>query len=436
MTQGAIKSEPYMTRNNSMKLLITMILTVLSSIQTIDGQMQKTLDDIRSTYGLMGLSVVRVSKGEITGIYHSGLRDLERNLPVTDSTKFRIASISKLVTTTALMKLHDGGLFNLDDDISGYLGFKLRNPAHPEIPITFRMILSHTGSINEGSGYDRFLTATYNNVGNPPDFSQLLIPGGIYYTDDMWRKEAPGSYFTYCNANFGLAGTLIEKISGERFDRFVDENLFRPMGITGSFTVEGVRDINNLSVLYRNEDGRWAPQADNFMGVMSSPRDFSGYITGTNAAVFSPQGGLRISAAELAGIMMLHLNDGRYDGKKIISKKSIRLMRTPQWTWNGSNGDDNHGQFRCWGLSVHITTNAPSCDIVWNDRTMAGHGGDAYGLISDFYFDPSSKSGFIFITNGIFNKLTTGANSSFYDFEEAIFSAIRESIADENKIDR
>ncbi|MCU0409803.1 MAG: beta-lactamase family protein, partial [Bacteroidales bacterium] len=90
-----------------MKLLITMILTVLSGIQTIDGQMQKTLDDIRSRYGLMGLSVVRVSKGEITGIYHSGLRDLERNLPVTDSTKFRIASISKLITTTALMKLHD-----------------------------------------------------------------------------------------------------------------------------------------------------------------------------------------------------------------------------------------------------------------------------------------------------------------------------------------
>lgn len=405
-------------------VIILPVLLILCALQNLSGQMQNDLSNIRNEYNLMGLSVVTVSNGQITGSYHEGLRDFERNLPVNDSTKYRIASISKLVTTTALMILHDRGLFKLDDDISGYLGFTLRNPGHPEEPITFRMILSHTGSINEGKGYDSFLTATYNNVSNPPDFSQLLVPGGAYYTDDMWRNEAPGSYFTYCNANFGLAGTLIEKISGERFDRFVEENLFYPLGINASFTAEGVSDLNNLSVLYRNVGEKWTPQADNYQGVLSSPRDFSGYKPGTNAAVFSPQGGLRISAAELARVMILHLNDGKYNGKKIVTKKSIRLMRTPQWTWNGSNGDDNYGQFRSWGLSVHILTNTPSADIIWSDTKMVGHGGDAYGLISDFYFDPVSKSGFIFITNGIFNKLTTGPGSSFYDFEEAVFSAV------------
>src|SRR5665647_1487420 len=134
--------------------------------------MQQSVDDIRNKYDLMGLSVVTVCDGKISGAFHAGLRDNERNLPVNDSTMFRIASISKLVMTTAMMKLYDKKLFKLDDDVSKYLGFTLRNPNHPDSPITICMLLSHTSSINEGSGYDGFLTATYTNVSNPPDFSQ------------------------------------------------------------------------------------------------------------------------------------------------------------------------------------------------------------------------------------------------------------------------
>ena len=402
-------------------------MVLLCSLQALNGQMQQAVDEIRNKYDLMGLSVVTVCDGKISGAYHAGLRDYERNLPVNDSTMFRIASISKLVMTTAMMKLYDKKLFKLDDDVSKYLGFTLRNPNHPDSPITIRMLLSHTSSINEGSGYDGFLTATYTNVSNPPDFSQLLTPGGAYYTEDMWRKEPPGKYYTYCNANFGLAGTLIEKISGQNFDEFMSENLFIPLGITGSYIAEGVTDINNLAVIYRNEEGKWAPQTDDFKGTLSSPRDFSGYKTGTNAAVFSPQGGLRISALELAKVMMLHLDKGTFNGKRIISKKSIRLMHTPQWTYNGNNGDTDGGKDKCYGLSVHILTNTPSGDVIYSDSKMMGHGGDAYGLISKFYFDPDTRSGLILITNGIFNPLTKGSHSVFYDFEEAVFSSVRQN---------
>ena len=402
-------------------------MVLLCSLQALNGQMQQAVDEIRNKYDLMGLSVVTICDGKISGVFHAGLRDYERNLPVNDSTMFRIASISKLVMTTAMMKLYDKKLFKLDDDVSKYLGFTLRNPNHPDRPITIRMLLSHTSSINEGSGYDGFLTATYTNVSNPPDFSQLLTPGGAYYTEDMWRKETPGEYYTYCNANFGLAGTLIEKISGQNFDEFMSENLFIPLGITGSYIAEGVTDINNLAVIYRNEEGKWAPQTDDFKGTLSSPRDFSGYKTGTNAAVFSPQGGLRISALELARVMMLHLDKGTFDGKRIISKKSIRLMHTPQWTYNGNNGDTDGGKDKCYGLSVHILTNTPSGDVIYSDSKMMGHGGDAYGLISKFYFDPDTRSGLILITNGIFNPLTKGSHSVFYDFEEAVFSSVRQN---------
>lgn len=402
-------------------------MVIICSLQPLNGQMQQSVDDIRNKYDLMGLSVVTVCDGKISGAFHAGLRDYERNLTVNDSTKFRIASISKLVMTTAMMKLYDKKLFKLDDDVSKYLGFPLRNPNHPDRPITIRMLLSHTSSINEGTGYDGFLTATYTNVSNPPDFSQLLTPGGAYYTEDMWRKEPPGEYYTYCNANFGLAGTLIEKISGQNFDNFMSENLFIPLGITGSYIAEGVTDINNLAAIYRNEEGKWAPQTDDFKGTLSSPRDFSGYKTGTNAAVFSPQGGLRISANELARVILLHLDKGKFDGNRIISKKSIRLMHTPQWTWNGSNGDAEGGAKRSWGLSVSILTDAHSVGLLNGKSTIMGHGGDAYGLLSKFYFDPDTRSGLIIITNGISGNPTKSSSSVFYDFEEAVFSSARQN---------
>ena len=402
-------------------------MILLGSLQALNGQMQQAVEDIRNKYDLMGLSVVTVCDGKISGVFNTGLRDYERNLPVNDSTKFRIASISKLVMTTAMMKLYDKKLFKLDDDVSKYLGFTLRNPNYPDRPITIRMLLSHTSSINDGSRYEEFLMANYKNVSNPLDFSQLLVPGGLYYTDDMWLKKPPGEYFIYCNANFGLAGTLIEKISGQNFDRFMSENLFIPLGITGSYTVEGVTDINNLAVIYRNEEGRWAPQTDDFKGALPSPRDFSGYKTGTNAAIFSPQGGLRISAIELARIMTLHMNEGVYNGRRIISKKSIRLMHTPQWTWNGSNGDPEVGPERSWGLSVSILSGTVSADMINGKSVMIGHGGDAYGLISKFYFDPDKKSGLILITNGMFNDPVKISPSVFYDFEEAVFSSARQN---------
>jgi CubicO group peptidase (beta-lactamase class C family) len=154
----------------------------------------------------MGLSVVAVCDGKIAGEWYAGLRDLDRNLPVNENTKYRIASISKFVMTTAMMKLYDQKRLDLDRDVSDYLGFTLRNPNHPDTPITVRMLLTHTSSINEGESYDPFLMASYNNVSNPPLSTSCWRREANTTLMDMWRKEGPGEYFTYCNANFGLAG--------------------------------------------------------------------------------------------------------------------------------------------------------------------------------------------------------------------------------------
>ena len=113
--------------------------------------------------GLVGMSVLSVCKGKVQEYYNFGKSDLQRNLFINEETRFRIASISKLVTTIGLMKLWEQGKFDLDEDVSSALGFELRNPNYPTHPITYRMLLSHQSSIGEGSKYDDFLTSTYND---------------------------------------------------------------------------------------------------------------------------------------------------------------------------------------------------------------------------------------------------------------------------------
>ncbi|MDX9728615.1 MAG: serine hydrolase domain-containing protein [Bacteroidales bacterium] len=404
-----------------------LIMALVMALRPVAGQMQQAVEKVRTEFNLMGLSVVAVCDGRIAGEWYAGLRDLDRNLPVNENTKYRIASISKFVMTTAMMKLYDQKKLDLDRDVSDYLGFTLRNPNHPETPITVRMLLTHTGSINEGDSYDPFLMASYNNVSNPLPFNELLAPGGKYYSAGMWRKEAPGEYFTYCNANFGLAATIIEKITGQRFEEYIQQSLFIPLGISGSYIAEGVTDINNLAVIYRNENGEWAPGTDNYGGVMSAPRDFSGYITGTNAIVFSPQGGLRISAAELARIMILHMNNGKYNGEQIVSRKSIRLMHRAHFISTEANSDDEGVRKGNRGLSVQILPETAAGGILPMGSGFLGHSGSAYGLQSDFFFDPKGKYGFIFITNGIFDGPKAGPSGAFYTFEEALINALKEN---------
>lgn len=401
-----------------------------------NAQLQTALQQVMDNNQLMGFSVVTVCGGEISEVVHGGKKDHTRDLYVNDSTMYRIASISKLVTAMGLMNLYEEGLFQLDDDISTAMGVVIRNPSYPDVPITFRMLLSHTSSLQDGNGYDNLLDATYTAGPNAPDFTEYLLVGGSYYTPNNWRTETPGTYFTYSNANYGLIGTLIEKLSGMRFDQYMKTEVLDPLEIAGSFNVADIENIDNVAVIYRNVNNAWAPQADNYQGVAPLAIDYSGYVPGTNGLIFAPQGGLRISALDLAKIMLVHsnMNPG------VLEPATITLMSEPQWTYDGDNGDNYFGLFRSWGLGMHITTNASMGDIVFDGEVMMGHPGEAYGLISDLYFGSQNGSGFVFITNGCFEGYEFGNSSAFYVVEEEIFDAVYsqdiiECVSSTDKID-
>ena len=385
--------------------------------------LQQQLQSVATANGLIGMSVVTSCGTAVQDVVHTGKRNLAQIADVDDSTRYRIASISKLVTAIGLMRLNEQGLFGLDDDVSTALGFTFRNPAFPNTPITYRMVLSHTSSFQDGTGYADFLNATYSTA-PPPPVSELALPGGDWYTANMWRTETPGSYFVYSNANFGILGTLIEAVSGQRFDVYMRQQLLLPLGIHGSYNVQDLPSVNDLAVLYRNS----AAQADDFNGVMPPAPDLSQYVIGTNGLFFAPQGGLRVSAMELARFAILLNNDGTYNGTELLQPGTIALMLGNEWTWNGSNGDNYYGLFRSWGLGVHRVTAQAGGDIVFPGTAMFGHAGEAYGLISDLYVDPATGFGLVFITNGYTpgNAYAFGTSSAFYGVEEEVYDAIEQ----------
>lgn len=391
--------------------------------QSLEQELQSVLEE----NNIIGATVLSICQNQPADVFNFGYSDLNNNIEISNNTYFRIASISKLVTAIGLLNLCEEGYCDLDEPINNYLPYEVRNQNYPNVSITFRMLLTHTSTLNDGSTYSAFLNASYNQM-PPPNISEILVEGGDYFNNNMFLNQVPGQYFQYANINYGLIATLIEAISEIRFDLYMKQLLFDPLDIDGSFNIQDLQNIENLAVLYRDA----IPQADNYNGIMPEPPEYANYEIGSNGLLFAPQGGLRISAGDLAKIMSLMMNDGigindALEDIQILNAASVDSMLENNWTYNGSNGNNYYNLFNSWGLGVHRITNTNQGDIVFSDVSMFGHPGEAYGLLSDLYFNENNDYGFIFITNGYYpgGSYQFGENSAFYQVEEDVFSVLR-----------
>lgn len=377
---------------------------------------------------LMGLSVVAVFENEIVYAAQRGMANVETKSLINENTLFRFASVSKVVTAMAMLKLHEKGLINPDDDISDILGYEVRNPHYPHTPITARMLLSHTSTIMDGETYSRFLVdETYNNPA-PPSIREILHPGGAFFHETIWLNKEPGKFFNYSNLAYGLAGTVIEKASRQRFDHFVNEHILMPLNINGGFNVVELTDIANLATLYRMPDGEWVPQADSFYDAMPKAVDYTQYVPGTNALLFAPQGGLRISPADLAKIMIVLMNKGSYGNRQILTEKSVALMEQQCWLFNGYNGNNYNNLFNAWGIGLQIISAQTEADVVIPGYRMYGHAGLAYGLVSGMFYHAYPDFGLIIVINGKAGNYTNGEVSAFHREEEALYQFLYDEI--------
>jgi CubicO group peptidase (beta-lactamase class C family) len=318
----------------------------LSVDAALDAELAAIADD--PACPLASLSVLTIRAGVIHYVKQLGYRRVSDGvapgLPADARTLFRIASVSKLVTTLGLMRLLEEGKVALDADVSAYLGFALRNPHFPQQAITLRMLLSHTSSLRDDAGYAFPSTSALREVMTPA----------------MWSpRAAPGAYFTYCNLGFGIIGTVMERVTGERFDRLMQRLILSPLGLYGGYNVAELapQDLANLATLYRkrtvdtevwNLQGPWIAQVD--AGRPTPLPGIASYVPGTNATPFSATGGLRTSAHDLGVLMRMLLNDGMDDGRRLLRTTTLSTMFARAWTHDGSNGDTLHGLYQAWGL--------------------------------------------------------------------------------------
>ena len=325
----------------------------------------------------------------------SGLADRARGRRLTIDDPARIASVSKLVVALGAMRMVEGGTLDLDRDVSDYLGWPLRNPAFPERPITLRLLLSHTSSLRDEVDYAvPFGTMLRDRLANPAAFDAAQPPGG---------------HFHYSNLNFPVVAAIMERVSGERFDRLMARLVLQPLGLDACFNWTTCSDaaVARAAVLY---GGDGAVLRDDLGGVrpacpVLAPNgcDLSAYALGSNGALFSPQGGLRISVRDLATIGRLFLNRGRSGGAAFLSEASLATMARPVWTFDGGNGEIDSGFYCAYGLAVQsLPVAAPGCrdDLFGAEGAMIGHAGDAYGVRSGLWIDAANGGGIAYFATG------------------------------------
>ena len=376
------------------------------------------------------IASVRVAfdRDGVTATQATGIADTAAGRTITADDPVRIASISKLVMTLGVMRLVDEGKLDLDADVSTALGWTLRHPQFPRSPITLRMMLSHQSGLTDDAGY--WATPLDGNIKDIVDDPRA------------WDAHAPGTWFRYTNLNFPLIASMMENVTGERFDVLMQKLVLKPAKINACYGWEtcDAAYAARAVVLYDEagkaqvDDNQGRKPACNVRRARDGSCDLSYWKPGLNGGAFSPQGGLRISATALARVGQLLLGQGQIDGIRVVSQAGIQAMTTPQWVYQPGNGqtwEDGEPEpppgvpraTMCrYGLStITLATGHADCgdDPFGDGVARVGHSGNAYGLRSGLWVDPKTGTGVAYFATGM-DGAEVGSHSAFTAVEETL----------------
>ena len=303
--------------------------------------------------GIAGATLAVVKDGKILFAQGYGYADVQKRQPVVaDQTLFRPGSISKLLTWTAVMQLVEAGKINLDADINTYLDFKIP-PAFGK-PITMRNILTHTAGFGE--------TIAESFV----DTKEQLQPYRSYLIKHMpSRIYPPGKIVAYSNYGATLAGYIVQRLSGEPFDNYIERHIFRPLEMAHSTFAQPIPAAWNKNMA-------------------------KGYILASDPIPFpfeyievAPAGSLTATATDMAHFMIAQLHQGRYGDAAILNPATIKLMQSPQSRMApGMNGFD---------LGFYQENS--------NGLRIIGHAGDTNAFHSDLHLLLDKDVGFFISFN-------------------------------------
>ena len=318
---------------------------------------------------MAGAVVVVVKDGHVLLQKGYGYADVSKKLAMDpEQTMVRIGSTSKLFTWTAVMQLVEQGKLDLDRNINDYLDFTIPNDFGK--PVTLRDLMNHRGGFEEGLK-DILWT-------NPQG-----VPSTEAYLKDHKRPMlfAPGEVPAYSNYGAALAGYIVERISKEPYERYIERHILAPLGMTHTSFDQ--------------------PLPEHFAAAVSK-----GYRTASAAPgpyeliVTRPAGSGTTTAADMAHFMIAHLQDGHFGDAEILQVDTAKRMHSPSEQAPAGFATMAHGFFR----ELH------------NGRTVIGHGGDTIYFHNDFELLPAEGVGIDFTFN------SRGRGEAVYLAREALFN--------------
>ena len=346
---------------NSFLLFLRLLLTILASAAAVSAQqktlsqekrleIEKAVSTFMSANSVPGMGAAVVLDGEPVWSAGFGMADLEDSAPATSSTLFRLGSLSKPITATALLQLWEHGKLDLDAPVQKYC------PAFPqkEWPITSRELLGHLGGIRH---YNR------DGKGDIPEdsarhFASMEESLQIFAADPLVAK--PGTKFNYSTYGYTLLGCVLEGAASQKYMDFVRENIFKPAGMVQTQADDFFTIIPHRTRWYHKDKSEIVRNA----GVLDSSYKI-------------PGGGLISSADDMARFEAAMLAD------KFVKRPARDLMWTPQKTPDGKST----GYALGWGISdkfgIHIVA----------------HTGGQQGTSTAFVLVPERRAGVIVLAN-------------------------------------
>jgi len=378
------------------------------------SKLHEALDAESASHNSMGVSLVAYDGFSARYYTYSyGYADKASERLIDIDTKIRIASLSKFVVAICAMKLVDADRLDLDEDISTYLGYRVRNPNYPNIPITSRMLMQHSSSLHDSAAFTESL------MGRDRRTTQNLLSRESSYF------ARPGSTHQYTNFGYTVLGAVVEHASGMKLDAFARQVLFDPLGIDAAFLAVNLDDTDSLATLYDAGHGVdrsvSAQISSNRQGALGEDQHLA-------------QGSLLISAFDYAKILAMLGNGGVFLGVRILSAESVSEIHKADFP------GPVHSPGQPWylqGLSTRLsdhdaleaakpeTTSTPApapglpdgFDILrflGDNEGIYWHTGSAYGVFTQYIYISGSGTdegtGGLDTSRGVV-VITTGARS-------------------------